>query len=525
MLQYFAALPAPAGVVIGPITNTANGHLYYLLSPTNWIGARLEAGRVGGTLVTINDAAENAWVFDTFANYDGVARNLWLGLKDSGQEGNWVWDSGDSASYRNWAPGEPDNGGSGGNEDYAVMRGPALSAPGMWNDVAGDATNDPVVEKIPPLPVGLAPAISTQPHSWTAAVGANVTFLVSVVGTEPFGYQWRRNGTDLVGATSAALTLSNLQMADAGTYSVRVSNAFGGAMSSNATLTVFTPGTNCVAQPAGLVSWWRAEGNANDSAGTNHGTGVSSYVAGKVGQAFAFGGFQLFEGRINFGSTNSISIEGWIYARQSPNGSICKLGPIQLSMEPSPGNVSFQIGLPWTPSTSLQAPVGTNQWQHVAATLDGTSGTMILYVDGVARAQTNNVVTQLGWVEPIWIGALRVFFGFIVSEFNGLIDELSVYSRALSANEVQAIYNADGAGKCVVSPAVLAVASLVCEPGPSPTLRIGGTAGTTYLIQASTNLHNWQVVGSSVADTNGVCEFEDSNSVSFPYRYYRVCTQ
>ena len=77
-------------IIAGPITNTANGHVYYLLAPTNWIGAWFNAGRMGGKLVTINHDAENAWVFNTFANYDGVPRNLWLGLKDSAQEGTWV---------------------------------------------------------------------------------------------------------------------------------------------------------------------------------------------------------------------------------------------------------------------------------------------------------------------------------------------------------------------------------------------------------------------------------------------------
>src|SRR6266567_5516880 len=147
----------PLTIIAGPITNTANGHVYYLLAPTNWIGAWFNAGRMGGKLVTINDAAENAWVFNTFANYDGVPRNLWLGLKDSAQEGTWVWDSGDPSIYRNWAPGEPDNGGAGGNEDYAVMRGPALSSPGTWSDVSGDQTNALVVEKIPPIPPATGP--------------------------------------------------------------------------------------------------------------------------------------------------------------------------------------------------------------------------------------------------------------------------------------------------------------------------------------------------------------------------------
>ena len=532
----------PLTIIAGPITNPANAHIYYLLAPTNWIGAWFNAQRAGGRLVTINDAAENAWVFDTFANYDGVPRNLWLGLRDSAQEGTWVWDSGDPSIYRNWAPGEPDNGG-GGNEDYAAMRGPVLSSPGTWSDVSGDVTNAPVVEKIPltnPPPVNVAPSIISQPQNWTVPIGADVSFFVSATGTTPLSYQWRHFEMNLTGATNAWLTLSNVHPADAGTYSVLVSNIVGVAISSNAILTIFTPGTNCVARPAGLVAWWRAEGNANDSAGTNHGiTGWPKPIeavfpadaAGEVGRAFNCGGYSvvIVPGSLYSSLTNSFAVEGWIHARQS-TGVIFGLGPtanlMRLGMEPSTGNMAFGIGN----AVSLLSPIQLNQWHHIAATFEDTSGAMILYVDGVARAQTNTVIRSLANVGEFWLPIISIgsavdgcrFNTCLSLQFNGLIDELSVYSRALTSNEVHAIYSAGSGGKCAVSGAALGVASLVCEPGASTTLRIGGMAGNTYLIQASTNLLDWQVVGSSVADTNGVCEFEDLDSASFRGRYYRV---
>jgi hypothetical protein len=519
----------PLTIIAGPITNPANAHIYYLLAPTNWIGASFNAQLAGGRLVTINDAAENTWVYNTFANYDGVPRNLWLGLKDSGQEGTWVWDNGDPSIYRNWAPSEPDNGGVGGDEDYAVMRGPALPSPGTWSDVAGDATNAPVIEKLPPVPPeGESPTITLQPQSWTVPVSANVAFLVSATGTAPLNYQWRTNGIDLGGATNSSLTLSNVQVSHAGIYSVVVSNSLGVAISSGAALTVFTPSTNCVAHPAGLVAWWRGEGNANDSAGTNHGYPGGVYAPGQVGQAFDFNyNVMLIPGSADFLLTNSFAVEGWVYARRATNGVIFSLGrEIELTMEPSAGNISFQIGPPWGPSVSLEATIQTNQWHHIAATFESTSALMTLYIDGAARAQTNTMISPFaGPYSWLWMGGTTIFGGVVVSPFYGLIDELSVYSRALSSNEVQAIYGAGSGGKCAISPATLGDASLVCEPGANKTLRMGGMAGNTYLIQASTNLLEWQDLGDSVADTNGVCEFQDLNSLLFPYRYYRVLTQ
>jgi hypothetical protein len=58
--------------------------------------------------------------------------------------------------------------------------------------------------------------------------------------------------------------------------------------------TILRAQTNCTSPPAGLVSWWRAEGNALDWTGGNNGTieGDVTYGPGEVGQAFVFSGDQ-----------------------------------------------------------------------------------------------------------------------------------------------------------------------------------------------------------------------------------------
>ena len=83
-----------------------------------------------------------------------------------------------------------------------------------------------------------APVISTHPQSQTVAAGSTVTFSVSAAGTQPLAYQWRRNGTNIAGATSSSLTLSNVQLAQEGGYSVIVSNSAGAITSNTASLTV-----------------------------------------------------------------------------------------------------------------------------------------------------------------------------------------------------------------------------------------------------------------------------------------------
>jgi alpha-tubulin suppressor-like RCC1 family protein len=85
-----------------------------------------------------------------------------------------------------------------------------------------------------------APGISTNPASRAVSANGPVSFFVAAEGAGPFTYQWRRNGVDIAGATTATFELSNVQAAQAGSYSVVVSNPFGSTTSAAATLTVDT---------------------------------------------------------------------------------------------------------------------------------------------------------------------------------------------------------------------------------------------------------------------------------------------
>ena len=89
---------------------------------------------------------------------------------------------------------------------------------------------------VPPPPS--APRISAQPSGVTTNQGKTVTFTVAASGTAPLAYQWRREGTNLTGATVTSYTKTNVQPADAGNYSLVITNSFGAANSANALLTV-----------------------------------------------------------------------------------------------------------------------------------------------------------------------------------------------------------------------------------------------------------------------------------------------
>ncbi len=113
------------------VTNPLNGHRYEVIDCGSWSQCQMAAVLRGGKLATIRSKAENDWIVRTLLPMSKNEWGLWIGYTDAGHEGSWTWDSGESASYMNWTPGEPNN--AGGAEHYAHILNVA-SNPGSWND-------------------------------------------------------------------------------------------------------------------------------------------------------------------------------------------------------------------------------------------------------------------------------------------------------------------------------------------------------------------------------------------------------
>jgi hypothetical protein len=79
--------------------------------------------------------------------------------------------------------------------------------------------------------IGIAPIITAQPESQSVNLGQDVSFTVTADGSTPLRYQWRKDGTNLNGATNAAYILTGAQTNQAGNYSVVVSNVAGSVTS------------------------------------------------------------------------------------------------------------------------------------------------------------------------------------------------------------------------------------------------------------------------------------------------------
>lgn len=343
-----------------------------------------------------------------------------------------------------------------------------------------------------------SPTILPQPSDQTVIEGGAAQFSVTASGSPVLAYQWQFNGTNIPGATNATLQLTYIQTNQAGAYSVVVFNPLynppGETISSNAFLTVNLP--VCLTPPQGLVAWWRAEDDFTDAVDGNNGVGQNvSFANGKVGQAFAFadGASSISvpaSPTLNIGSGSGLSIECWIqpdaFALGGTGAPVLEwdMGTSNLIKFWAGGSLLGSIvdgsGTPHT----VQSPPGlldTIHWQHVAFTYDVASGTAVLYLNGNLVASNN-----LGSIPPQTSGTVNIGWSAASSNFfGGLMDEVSLYNRALSPTEVTALFNAEEDGKCDVPVApsvVLQPQSTSLLPGSSGQLNAvaAGTAPLSY---------------------------------------------
>jgi hypothetical protein len=372
-----------------------------------------------------------------------------------------------------------------------------------------------------------APTIFTQPGNQNVLVGGDASFTVAAGGSDPLSYQWQKNGEILTGATASTLVLSDIQISDGGSYSVVVSNAEGVATSADGILTV-TPPPPCQPPPLGLVGWWNGDSNANDSVGGNNGTlqNGASFAVGEVHQAFSFNGVNQFvqiPDAPALDPVNSLTVEAWVYLTGNPSIDVATIvtkqgtviaSDIQYQLESYivSGRLTFRCtvylptGYAWVNgNTNVQL----NTWYHVAMTYDNS--TLKLYVDGALDGSVPATGPIAPTTEPLRIGGAGSGPWF----FDGRVDEVSLYDRALSAVEIQAIYNAGAGGKCTGTIAP----SFITQP-ESQSAVIGSSANFTAAAAGSIPLsYQWLFNGVSIpgATTNTLTLNSVSNANAGTY--------
>ncbi len=242
---------------------------------------------------------------------------------------------------------------------------------------------------------------------------------------------------------------------------------------------------------SGLVSWYKGEGNFTDSIGGNNGTphnGVG-FAPGRIGGAFSFDGVDDYIHVPNAADLEpaTVTVEVWVNSANTPgdNSYILSKGAHSTiggsyALYTGYNSIIFYIS---DGATYVHSPEGGDiwdgNWHHVVGSYDGDR--IRLYVDGaeVGVGTQTNIDIRYEGTDPsdLFIGSYAADYGY---HFSGLVDELSVYNRALSSAEIQALYSGDGAGN---------------SSGVVVNLQLGTATGLTAGISAIQN-----VIGSAGND-------------------------
>jgi hypothetical protein len=233
---------------------------------------------------------------------------------------------------------------------------------------------------------------------------------------------------------------------------------------------------SCVTPPSTMVAWWPGDSNASDIKGSNHGTFYGSAYAGasgKVSGAFSLDGNGDYiqvpsSSSINM-STGDFSIDMWVKTTDSSgvkvlldkryeNTSTYVQGYVVYL---SGGQLGFQLadgGGSWYCSSDPVSSSCTNygsgrfiadgQWHFIAITVDrnNTSG-LKFYVDGSLVASKNPTIRNGSLTNsyPLRIGSRSSFVTGLIA---ATIDEIELFKRVLSAQEISSLYQAGSFGKC-----------------------------------------------------------------------------
>ena len=289
----------------------------------------------------------------------------------------------------------------------------------------------------------LKPEITIQPQTLTIYADTNGSLSVTAEG-KYLGYQWKKDGGNLTSETNSTLNITDANATQHdGNYSVVVSNDFGSVESGVLELKVIDAIMN------GLVAWWKFDETngtvAYDSSGNGNDGNLSgglTWTTGKIGGALSFDGVNdLVRVNGNWPSSNSPrAISVWFFTNNTHRGNIFTFGDgarintrfSVLTNYGENGNLHFcgqgnDVGL---------GSMTFNQWRHLCVTY--SSNLINAFVDNQLFASVSKNLNTDGSM-PLIVGSNSLTRDD--EFFSGKLDDLRVYDRALSAAEVQALYN------------------------------------------------------------------------------------
>jgi endonuclease/exonuclease/phosphatase family metal-dependent hydrolase len=353
------------------------------------------------------------------------------------------------------------------------------------------------------------PAITAQPQNQSVFAGQTATFSVAATGTPPLNYQWRLSSTNLPGAATNPFTLANVQFANAGNYSVVITNVSGSITSAAATLTVLFTNPTVFAQ-------WNFNSippDGNTTSGTTTpslGSGTASMVGGVTANGTGFAGG---DGSLDpAGSTDNSGWNTTTYAAQATGN---KTRGVQFTVS-TVGRQNIVIS--WSSQSSNSGSkygrlqYSTNGIDFVdfpAAFINGTSFT----------AKTNSLAAF-----PAVNNNPNFAFRFVAEFENTAANTVNTnYVAANSGNTYATsgtmrydMVTVSGSSYVAATPAELIPAAF---DNNQFAFTLSGSVGASYVVQISTNLAttNWISLFTNVSPFS----FTDTD-LTMPQKFYRA---
>lgn len=296
------------------------------------------------------------------------------------------------------------------------------------------------------------PVVEVQPTSQKKLEGTTVEFQIVATGQRPVSYQWLKNGDPIEGGTSNRLTLTRLVPKDQGTYSVRVTNGQGETTSEGAVLEIEELG----AITSGLVAHYTfdevTDGNLADASGNNLNGSIFNFAdnpidTGVIGGAIAFDGEDDFAAiphsdLLTLGTEATVSL--WLNPVLFSGGSDFDRvfrKDVNYDFVLINGGVARVHGISKTPYSSPSDTVVAETWQHFAYVVK--NGTIQWYRNGELVGSALGGKLGEGNPNPLVLGNYEVEpseGNWINRPYQGLMDDLGIWQRALSSNDLLSIY-------------------------------------------------------------------------------------
>jgi hypothetical protein len=373
-------------------------------------------------------------------------------------------------------------------------------------------------------------------------LGNDVTVCgTSTTLTAPTGYDsysWSNGGTTNTttvtsnGTYSCAVTQGGCSASDSidVTLIYATISASDSVICAGETVTLSIPqggssNTACAALPTnlqtGLVGYWPFCGNANDASGngnngTVNGATLTTDRFGSANSAYSFDGVDDYVSTNLLGiiGQNSRTIGFWFNSNNNNSGIKTMFGygehssaiphGSRFDCTLETGKPSIDIGYSFA---SYTVPNIQNNWKYYTVTynmIDGVNVQAIkLYIDGVLQSSpyllSNSVIINTGNLNSVFFGA--PYSTPSGNSFNGQLDDIAIYNRALSTSEIQQLYNLEQ------------ITYLWSNGATTPTINISPTSTTTYTCTTTTNgvscSSNYTItVNNSSASTNIVTAFD-----------------